>query len=97
MKERADRSWLTERVSVEEAEKASMPTAQQLARNPKLPNKPFAFHNEEWKSLKSQIVHGDELWYFCSPPQTWRDLAGRAGLAVLRDGNVVHTMVVLMN
>lgn len=89
-------SWLTERVSVEDAEKAFTPTPEQLARNPEMPSQPFAFNNERWEGLKSQMIDGEELWYFCRPRQTWRDLAGRAGLAVVHGGDVVNTLVVMM-
>lgn len=99
MMENADaiESWLTERVSVEEAEVRSTPTPDQLARNPRMPNKPFGFDNERWEILKTQMIDGDELWYFCSPQETWRKLYGRAGLAVVRGGRVVETLVLLMN
>lgn len=90
-------SWLTERVTTEQAEKAFTPTPDQLARNPKMLNKPFSADNHRWESLKSRMNAGDELWYFCSPPETWRHLAGRAGVALVRDGKVIETLIVLMN
>jgi hypothetical protein len=40
---------------------------------------------------------GDQLWTFTSPPETWQALAGRSGIALLRDGQIVGHHVTLMN
>ena len=40
---------------------------------------------------------GDELWTFSSPAQSWEDLAGRAGVALVRDGNPIKVLVTMMN
>ena len=40
---------------------------------------------------------GDELWWYCSPAETWKDLCGRAGWALVRAGNVVDSTLELMN
>jgi hypothetical protein len=89
--------WLSERVSVEDAEKNFTPTAQQIASNPKLPNRAFSFQNQKWERLKSHMIEGDELWYYCSPPESWEALAGRSGIALVRNGAVIETIVLLMN
>lgn len=89
--------WLAETVSVAEAEAAFTPTANQSKENPRLPDQPFGFEYDKWQALKSQMSLGDEIRYFCSPPQTWRDLHGRAGIAVVRAGRVVDCMVLRMN
>jgi hypothetical protein len=39
---------------------------------------------------------GDELWKFSSPPEQWAALAGRGGIALVRDGrSVAHVVTVL--
>jgi len=59
--------------------------------------KPFAFLNAEWEALKARMQPGDELWTFASSPESWRDLAGRAGIALVRDGQIVERLVTMMN
>jgi hypothetical protein len=48
---------------------------------------------EKWKAFIAQMVAGDELWFFKSPPETWSSLAGRAGYAVVRSGHIVASIV----
>jgi hypothetical protein len=40
---------------------------------------------------------GDELWTFCSPAESWQNLAGRRGIVLLRDGMAIAEIVTLMN
>jgi hypothetical protein len=39
----------------------------------------------------------DELWTFSSPPCTWEDLAGRAGIVMVRDGTAIEIIVTMLN
>lgn len=57
----------------------------------------FGFQNEEWLRLKSQMLTGDILQEFKSPPDTWERLAGRQGFALVRDGKVIDTIVTMLN
>lgn len=43
------------------------------------------------------IQDGDVVWRFSSPPKSWHFLAGRAGLALVRDGRIVHSRTQIMN
>jgi hypothetical protein len=52
---------------------------------------------ERWKPFIALMQPGDELWRFCSPDHTWPNLAGRAGYAIVRDGEIVHSLVTLLN
>jgi hypothetical protein len=90
-------SWLTERVSVEQVEAAAIAKADQPAGNAKVPSKPFGQNNQRWERLKAQMASNDELWYFCSPEEMWRNLAGRAGIALVRNGKVIDELIFLMN
>jgi hypothetical protein len=47
---------------------------------------------KEWLKFKEQILPGDELWVYCSPPETWRSGLNR-GYALLRDGCPIHFCV----
>jgi hypothetical protein len=59
--------------------------------------KPFGYANGEWEALKNTMQPGDEFWTFASSPASWRALAGRAGLALVRDGKIVATIVTMLN
>jgi len=37
------------------------------------------------------------LWTFMSPKESWENLAGRAGIAVVRDGIPVMVMTTMLN
>lgn len=88
-----NREWLTKKVTVEEAE------AEHLVRNKELGPEPvpFGFMYQDWKQLLAAMQPGDELWEFNSPEDTWKHLAGRAGFAVVRDGNLIASLVTMMN
>jgi hypothetical protein len=83
-----NKTWLTKQITVEEQEH------EYLASEGNLGSLPV---NERWQKLKSQIRHGDELWEFCSPKETWENLMGRKGLWLVRDGEVVYEIISLMN
>jgi hypothetical protein len=59
--------------------------------------KTYGPSNAKWQALKSEMIHGDELWYYCTSPESWQQLHGRAGIALVRRGQVVDRLVVLMN
>ena len=78
--------WLSKRITIPEAEAEHMHAG-----------KPFGFMNDQWEQLKSEMLEGDELWDFSSPPETWAHLAGRAGIALVRDGKVIRSLITMMN
>jgi len=43
------------------------------------------------------MQEGDELWEFCSSWESWQKLAGRAGIALVRNGEVVASVDTMMN
>lgn len=43
----------------------------------------------EWDKFKTAIRSTDELWYFCSPHETWEKLMGCRGYAILRNGRLI--------
>ena len=53
--------------------------------------------HDRWEQLKSCITNDDELWEYCSPPETWHALAGREGIALFRNGDVVFSIVTVMS
>jgi len=80
------RSWLIRQVSVEKAE--SNNTCDGVA---------FGCSSSEWAKLKTKLIPGDEVWEFSSPVESWRNLAGRAGIAIVRDQKVVDCLVTMLN
>ena len=88
-------SWLTNPITVEEAEAAYMVSADALGPDPV----PFGYNNANWKALLAQMQEGDELWEFMSPPETWdkKHMAGRKGIALIRNCTVVDYIITLMN
>lgn len=55
---------------------------------------------EWWRGaaeLLSKMWPDDEIWYFESDPLSWRYLAGRAGYAIVRNGEPVGYTVTKMN
>ncbi len=98
------KEWLTERLestdprAVRLSEMGSLEISE--ANKEKLGDRSEAFARwveKRWKPFVAQMQPGDELWRFSSPGHTWANLAGRAGYAIVRDGEIVHSLVTLMN
>lgn len=88
-------TWLRKQVTVEEAEAAHivmLPSAEGVEHAV-----PFGHCNSDWVSLLSKKQPGDEIWEFASGDRSWQNLAGRAGVALVRGGEVVATVVTRMN
>jgi hypothetical protein len=58
---------------------------------------PFGFQYEGWVRLKAMIEPGDELWEFSNSEESWKNLSGRAGICLVRQGEVVYSLVTLMS
>jgi len=89
--------WLVEKITVAEAEAAHPGLHDERPRRFPDAAKPFGFNNEKWEALKSMMQPGDELWIFCSSAESWKDLAGRRGIVLLRNGEAIAEIVTLMN
>jgi hypothetical protein len=79
--------------SIEEAENENMVTDSRLGDSPV----PFGFNNNEWRELLTKMQDGDELWTFSTSDESWDNLAGRAGVSLVRDGKTVYSIVTEMN
>jgi hypothetical protein len=80
------KQWLDREVSVEQIETEHM-----------VRGVPFGAMNDAWQQLKASLQPGDRLWTFCSSPESFRALAGRCGIALVRNGKVVKQLVTMMN
>jgi len=87
------KEWLKNKTTVEECERKHLIEDERLGPAPV----PFGFQHREWMDFKRQIKKGDELWEFCSPPETWKHLCGRAGICIVRDGEIIAIIVTIMN
>ena len=81
-----DKDWLDKRVSIGEVEAGFEGE-----------DSPCEDWLKSWTSLKEAMQEGDELWTYCSPAETWEHLCGRAGYAVVRDGEIVDDILTEMN
>ena len=55
--------------------------------------KPFGGRYAPWERLKAQVSEGDELWEFSNSADAWEALCGIAGIALVRKGEIVYTIV----
>jgi len=90
-------AWLEERISIEEAERRFTPMPDDRSSYVPQLRKPFGFRNARREELKARVQVGDEIWTFRSPPETWEDLAGRAGVALVRENKMIDAVVTAMN
>jgi len=58
---------------------------------------PFGFLHCEWREMVGSMREGDELWEYRSPEHFWEHLAGRAGIALVRKGEVVDAIATALN
>ena len=89
----ADFQETRNRITVAEAEAKNMVQHEQLGPDPV----PFGFDNGRWQNLLDQMQEGDELFEFCSSPHSWRNLAGHAGIDLVRNGEEIGSILTLMN
>ncbi len=91
-------AWLQQKTTLEQVEAENTPKAskERVAKFPVLA-KPFGFQNPDWETLKALMQPGDEIWTFSSPGESWAALAGRAGIAIVRQGRVIGAIVTMQN
>lgn len=100
-----DENHLIERKTIEGIERENTRRAEDLSEAERRHSpehiaallKPFGYSNGEWEALKASMQPGDELWTFASSLASWRALAGRAGVALVRDGKIVATIITMKN
>jgi hypothetical protein len=90
---RMQAEWLQKRITVAEAEARHMVLSDKLGPHPV----PFGYQNARWRELIGETQDGDELWEFASSPESWQQLAGRAGIALVRNGEIVASIVTRLN
>ena len=53
--------------------------------------------DQKFLNFSRQMQPGDGLWYFSTPKACWKDLCGRAGFVIVRNGKEVDRYTTLMN
>ena len=91
------KAWLDKKVTIAEAEAAHPGINDERVQRFPDAAKPFGFKSGQWEAIKAAMQPGDELWTFVSPKESWENLAGRAGIAVVRDGNPVMVLTTMLN
>lgn len=91
--------WLVAQVAggldeVERLERERAEKAQKLWTDQELP---FQLVSHAWRHFRSHFQEGDQLWRWSNGQAAWDRLAGRAGLAIVRDGRVVISFLLAMN
>lgn len=49
------------------------------------------------QSIRSEMNEEDQLWIFKSPDESWRYLAGRAGLSIVRDEKIIESYLLILS
>jgi hypothetical protein len=91
------KEWLQTPISVAQAEAAHPGITDDRVKRFPDAAKPFGFNNANWEALKAEMQPGDELWTYSSSPESWRQLAGRSGIALVRNGTPIKILPGLMN
>jgi hypothetical protein len=63
----------------------------------RVPHVPFGFSHDKWLQFRRQMQPGDELYYYETSAESWRNLAGRSGYILVRDGEVIDNFGTMMN
>jgi hypothetical protein len=58
---------------------------------------PFGFGYRQWRAWVATMQEGDELWEFNSGDLSWQRLAGRAGIAIVRNGEIFDCRITSLN
>jgi hypothetical protein len=53
--------------------------------------------NSKWRELLSMMQDGDELRTFSTNNESWDNMAGRAGVSLVRNGETIYSIVTKMN
>ena len=85
--------WLEKKITISEAEAENMVSDPRFGPSPV----PFGFDNKEWRALVAKMQAADELWTFSSSNESWEHLCGRAGISLVRNGEIIDSIVTLMN
>lgn len=98
------KNWLQSRIDIKTAEIENTPSNEDINLKEKsdpgydpILDLPFGYANNEWKRMLSATLPSDQLWNFSSSREDWQMLCGRAGIAIVRDGNIIDYILTEIN
>lgn len=86
----AELSWLGDEVSIEDAAAANMVWVDGQYQA-------FGNNNSQWLIIQKLMQKEDRLYQFRSPDETWDNFAGKEGVALVRNGDIIADLVILLN
>jgi hypothetical protein len=87
------KEWLKKKITDSETEAEHMVSTPRLGPSPI----PFGFLNARWRAFVAKMQEADELWTFSSSGESWQHLCGRAGISLVRNGEIIDSIVTRMN
>ena len=84
-------SEFKKKVSVEQAEKENLVSIKTA--DGKKMRIPFGYCHQQWLDLLAKKQDGDELWVYESPPEAWEHLAGAETISLVRNGEVIDSIL----
>lgn len=81
-------------ITIEEIEKRSL---EEMSKCKNCPQVSFGFQNPKWEKFKSEYKAGDIILYFNTNNESWAGLYGREGYALVREEEIIDTILVTMN
>jgi hypothetical protein len=58
---------------------------------------PFGYCNREWEALKSKMEPGDEIWFWSSDEESWKQMMGWEGMALVRRSEIIDFFLTALN
>ena len=58
---------------------------------------PFGYCNGEWEDLKAKMRTGDEMWFWTSDAESWKQFMGWEGMALVRSGEIIDFFLTAIN
>jgi hypothetical protein len=55
------------------------------------------WRHKTWRPFISKLEDNDELWLFRSPDKYWKNLSGREGFIIIRNGKKVAELVYIVS
>lgn len=87
------KKWLQKKITIGEAEAEHTVSNRDLGPLPV----PFGFMNARWRAFVANMQAADELWTFSSGEESWQHLCGRTGISLVRNGEIIESLVTRMN
>ena len=87
------RKWLKERLTVKQVEDYLRDMDKDWEKHG-VSAQWLDYYNQQFRSV---MQPEDELWLYDSGPESWEDLCGETGLALVRAGQVINAIMFRMN